>query len=53
MTTATYRLQVKPHGTAQWEDHHSQPFATESEAWDKLAAWERYSPRDRWRWVRG
>ena len=46
-----YKLQFKAPGQP-WRDHSSAPAATESEAWDKLAAWERYSPAERWRWVR-
>jgi len=46
-----YRLQFKPPGQP-WQDHTSAPAVTESEAWEKLAAWERYCPTDRWRWVR-
>ena len=46
-----YRLQFKSPGQS-WQDHDSAPVNTEAEAWDKLAAWERYSPTDRWRWTR-
>jgi len=46
-----YQLQFKAPGQP-WQDHTSSPVATESEAWEKLAAWERYCPTDRWRWVR-
>ena len=48
---STYRLQFKT-PSQPWQDHTSQPVATEAEAWAKLTAWERYSPTDRWRWVR-
>jgi len=49
--SATYRLQFKAPGQP-WRNFDTEPLATESEAWAKLAAWERYAPRDRWRWVR-
>ena len=48
----TYRLQLKPRGAGPWLDFDCAPAETEQAAWDKLAAWERYCPADRWRWVR-
>ena len=35
-----------------WQRIDCLPVATEEEAWDKMAAWERYCPSERWRWVR-
>ncbi len=46
-----YRIQYKAPGQL-WQDHTSAPATTESEAWAKLAAWQRYCPNERWRWVR-
>lgn len=46
-----YRLQYRAPGQP-WRDHSSAPVNTEAEAWDKLAAWERYCPGERWRWTR-
>jgi len=34
-----------------WRRHDSQPATSEASAWLMLAAWERYSPSERWRFV--
>ena len=47
----TYQLQMLSL-SGKWEAMNVQPKATEAEAWQQLAAWERYCPSDRFRWVR-
>jgi hypothetical protein len=45
-----YFLEFKLPGQP-WCRHDSQPATSEASAWLMLAAWERYSPSERWRFV--
>jgi hypothetical protein len=51
MTDTLYRLQVLTPG-GRWLALDVPPQDTEEKAWEQLAAWERYCPRDRFRWTR-
>jgi len=46
-----YQLQTLSR-SGKWEPMNVPAQATEELAWQQLAAWERYSPTDRFRWVR-
>jgi hypothetical protein len=45
-----YFLEFKSPGQP-WRRHDCQPATSEASAWLMLAAWERYSPSQRWRFV--
>ena len=45
-----YFLEFKSPGQP-WRRHDGQPATSEASAWLMLAAWERYSPSQRWRFV--
>ena len=47
----TYQLQMMSL-SGKWEAMDVPAQATEKLAWQQLAAWERYCPSDRFRWVR-
>ena len=47
----TYQLQMMSL-SGKWEAMDVPAQATEELAWQQLAAWERYCPSDRFRWVR-
>ena len=47
----TYELQVLSL-SGKWEAMNVPAQPTEGLAWQQLAAWERYCPSDRFRWVR-
>ena len=47
----TYQLQMLSL-SGKWEAMNAPAQPTEALAWQQLAAWERYCPSDRFRWVR-
>ena len=47
----SYQLQILSL-SGQWEALNVPAQPTEELAWQQLAAWERYCPSDRFRWVR-
>ena len=47
----SYQLQILSL-SGQWEAMNVPAQPTEGLAWQQLAAWERYGPSDRFRWVR-